>query len=90
VNEWMPDNPYWAMKKSGEHKPCINDSYETCEFCSHGDTWDDGAKAQIRKLVEWGDGPCPHWEGKHSGDPVTWPRRECDKCWVEFKKEAGL
>lgn len=84
--EWMPENPYWAMKKSGEHKPCINDSYETCEFCSHGDTWDDGAKAASRKIAEWGEKPCPH-AGLEKTFPF--PKHKCDDCWAEFRKEVG-
>ena len=49
------------------------------------------AKAQARKIAEWGDGPCPH-----GGTVVinykarSYLRRECPDCWAEFKKEAGL
>lgn len=42
-------------------------------------------KAQLKKVYEWGNEPCPHWKvNKGIYNPK---RRECDICWSELKKE---
>ena len=40
------------------------------------------AQAQLRKVVEEGDKPCPHIN-------YYIPRHSCDKCWKQLKKESG-
>jgi len=37
------------------------------------------AKAQIEKIVEWGNERCPHFEGTIGGQTPT--KRECYHCW---------
>lgn len=36
----------------------------------------------IKEVVEWSDGPCPHYRGLG--------KRECDKCWQALKKKWGI
>ena len=45
---------------------------------------------QLRKVVEWGDGRCPHstYSG-HAGKNYM-RRHECSECWAELKLEASL
>ena len=38
------------------------------------------AKAQAKKILKWGDEPCPHY------DPPPFKRR-CLDCWQELRKE---
>jgi hypothetical protein len=40
----------------------------------------DVAAAQRRKIVKWGDSPCPH---VHLTNPNR-PRHACDVCWAEI------
>lgn len=48
------------------------------------------AQAQLRKVVEEGEKPCPHstYAGHAGKNPLK--RHECPECWAELKKEAGL
>ena len=39
-------------------------------------------QTQLRKVMEEGEKPCPHIN-------YYIPRHSCDKCWQQFKKEAG-
>ena len=40
------------------------------------------AKAQARKIIEWGEEACPHW----GGDSMY--KRQCSQCWQAFKAEV--
>lgn len=44
--------------------------------------------ATLRHVWEEGEKPCPHWE-PFTGYPRM-AKHECEKCWVELRKEAGL
>ncbi len=56
------------------------------------------AKAQLKKVVEWGDEDCPEHavEARESlrrglelcGLSPIYPRRECQTCWQALKKEC--
>lgn len=54
------------------------------------------ARAQLRKVVEEGDGECQDetHQAKSFGIGVVGERhvkrRHCDPCWAELRKEAGL
>jgi hypothetical protein len=39
------------------------------------------SQAQIKKIYDWGNEPCPH----DSPFGVNY-KRECDKCWSELKE----
>lgn len=43
------------------------------------------AKAQLKKMVEWGDGDCEHLESRME---YTRPRRACKKCWQALLREC--
>ena len=36
-------------------------------------------QAQLKKIVEWGNERCPHFEGTIGGQTPT--KRECYHCW---------
>ena len=40
-------------------------------------------KAQLKKFMEWGNGPCPHLPG-----PYSMRKRACDKCWQALLEEV--
>ena len=44
-------------------------------------------KAQLQKMVEWGDGFCD--EGYWSLEWGHLKRRQCEHCWAELKAEVG-
>ena len=46
------------------------------------------AEAQIKKLIEWGAGLCPH--GTQAADTSAASRRECGRCWRQLRREVGL
>jgi hypothetical protein len=43
--------------------------------------------AQIKKIYEWLDAPCPH--GTLCADTSGASRRSCDICWSELLKEVS-
>lgn len=61
---------------------------------------DMSAKAQAKKIVEWGEEDCTEHavEARKSirrslemiGRPPVYPRHECYTCWQTLLKEAGL
>lgn len=46
------------------------------------------AEAQLKKVVEWGNGHCPH-AGPPDDDP-TQEKKHCNACWRTLKEEAGV
>ena len=49
------------------------------------------AKVQLKKLVEWLEADCAeHPVPAYPTGTEFIPRRECDKCWQELRKIAGL
>jgi len=51
-------------------------------------TWE----ALINRIKEWGDGDCPHTEGRTDRDhyPLIQFTRQCEKCWQAFLKDLGV
>ena len=47
-----------------------------------------GSRAQLKKVVEWGDERCPH-PSTFDGQRLM-KKRRCPECWQALKKEAGL
>ncbi len=45
------------------------------------------AKAQLRKVVEWGEEDCPH---RKQFVDIPYPKRTCSICWSGLRKVAGL
>jgi len=52
------------------------------------------AKAQLKKIYDWGNEPCPHRTElkKRLDEPgiltvIVGTRRECSDCWAELEKE---
>ena len=43
-------------------------------------------KAQLKKVVEWGNEECR--EHKYYPQPPYWPRRRCNECWESLLKET--
>jgi hypothetical protein len=41
--------------------------------------------AQAKKILAWGDSPCPH---DHYVNPNR-PKRACNVCWDELRKELA-
>jgi len=48
-------------------------------------------KAQIKKMLEWGNEPCPHFDERDRHGYMIVPdlKRECSFCWSELQKEIG-
>ena len=44
------------------------------------------AKAQLKKVVKWGNEGCPHLLDDYGGQD----KRECGHCWQALKKEVEL
>ena len=67
----------------GAYKEITNNHYE--ENLGYLRGLSDGAKAQLKKVVEWGDEKCPH-----SNEPEweNWLRRECTECWQVLLEEV--
>jgi len=42
------------------------------------------AKAQVKKIYQWGEEPCPH------GGKGQRKKRHCYGCWQQLKKEIEL
>ena len=66
-----------------EIKKLIHEKWKTRDTL----TFEELAKAQLKKVVEWGDEDCPHlskpaeyFDGQH--------KRECRDCWQALKKEV--
>ena len=49
----------------------------------------DGAKAQLKKVVDWGEGECTHISVMRHRDESRHRRHECDVCRQTLKKEVG-
>ena len=47
------------------------------------------AKAQAKKIYEWGSGVCSHGTSRDGAGFIMRPRRECDECWLELLKEIN-
>ena len=45
------------------------------------------ARAQLKKVVEWGNETCPH---DLFGEGTQCFKHACDDCWQALKKEVGL
>lgn len=76
MSEWMPENPY---KK---HKDASGVGYSIVPFDLYV-AYAEGVRDAQRKLVEWGDEPCPH---SIRGSP----NHECEYCWQALRREVGL
>ena len=48
------------------------------------------AKAQAKKIYEWGNEDCPHVEGKldKCHYPIIRCKRECEECWQALSDEV--
>ena len=63
------------------------DTYQ--EKISYVAGWDDAAKAQLKKVVEWGTEYCV-WHPQQSPNGSLYAnlhRRQCDVCWQDLLKE---
>ena len=63
-------------------------------WCQPSKTARKVAQAQLRKVAEWGEGPCLHsaeFEGMNLVElPTPQYRHLCPKCWAELCQEVGL
>jgi len=46
------------------------------------------ARAQLKRVAEWGNEPCPH-PSTFDGQRLT-KKKNCPDCWQVLLKEAGL
>ncbi len=58
---------------------------EMCFECGQHDD-SEVAKAQLKKVVEWGDEPCIEHEHGKRVDAV--PRKHCSECWQALLEEV--
>jgi len=64
----------------------LTDSYaddlkEPGEIAGYCDGLGDGAKAQLKKIYEWGNGPCPH--------KIGLAHKRCGLCWQALLEEVS-
>ena len=87
--EWMAENPY--LKSIRYHGLPHDDMWEIADKERAGRHFDEGCKAQARKLVEYLNKDCPHrvmsgWTGE--ADIALRKRRECPVCIEELRQEV--
>lgn len=73
------------MKALRPDVPACGQTVFECDSCSGGCPL--VAKAQLKKVVEWGDGHCSLLE---HGDNAKWPipRKHCLECWQVLLEEV--
>ncbi len=78
---------------SDKHKPYVSPRM-IAEYLLSGEAKEDTRKAllkaqqqaTVKDIAVWGEEPCPH---AHKVLPNR-PKRACDLCWDELKKQAGI
>ncbi len=67
-------------------------STKDCEYCDLAvevGKW--AAKAQLKKVVEWGNELCYDHNGEQREEQGWFVKRhDCPLCWQDLKKEASL
>ncbi len=48
----------------------------------------EGIKAQLKKVVEWGEEECPHKTVRAGGIYQLYHRRDCPQCWQSLLEEV--
>ena len=66
-----------------------NGGFPVTDVCRYANIENRGvAKAQLKKVVGWGDEPCYEHLSPMGGLPVA--KHSCEICWQALKEEAGL
>ncbi len=73
----LEGNPY--ITKDGSHLLPGEDKYCYLAF-------NEGAKAQLEKVVEWGNEICPHFIQLDPVENIL--KRECSDCWQALEDEV--
>ncbi len=62
--------------------------YTSGMYYYYNDGIRDGAKAQLKRVDEWGSEWCPHVVNLGETGTMTLPKRACKECWQALKKEC--
>ena len=84
------ENPYEVEIRGIIQRGGHRGSIETESLERKAKVFRDGAKTQLKQVVEWGDGECEHYPPNPNSKLFRkgMKRIDCPKCWQALKKEV--